>query len=656
LLSKKIYITVHFEIIASLGDQPERREMNYLVGGNGKFGAHYLFSANIDAIVNYLPPCTSCTKKLLNFPNYLQEQSKCENCLLWNHSRKCKMSEYNPPLDYPIDLIPSDGKLQSVELSFDMLNKVVEYASQKFEQGDWTEKQLSSYVNSCGINRAGCLKIIEHCHNKMSYDFIRDNVTNSESTLLKLDFDKDPAKYSHWRGGPFWKSNLNLYQFVDVLMHLLFLWITKSTREIILHWITDTKRINGYKKFANSIFYHIAEMSLDWCKLIVAKSGWVSDNYIAFARVCKWFYLPIVEFHIKEEYKEPITSINKWYTKMCRDWLEAHGYSSNDNINEMRNRIKHYKNDTSNPPKLVKSVCSSTQDINHLIGSLLAMISSIMRNEVTDASINRVEREIKVFLTYLHIVQNNFEDNDDNGRKKKRIPYWLSRYNHMSLLNIPTHMKRFGPMINLWEGSNQGEGYLRFVKPKINNIHSKNWQLNTHCVIFNEISLEQVIENHVNKNYSKSKCCSFQNDINSRMNRPKKMYMTYKSVNEIYSSFRKNRPFSAVRCYDQKFYAVVQRVQSKLYAIPIQIQHFKKISSLSMDFHKVEIDSSMTDTELQPFDENCISNYLLLLPELDKDGYINLEGNGSYYIIDSDWNELDCHILLSPPKSPNCKY
>ena len=75
-----------------------------------------------------------------------------------------------------------------------------------------------------------------------------------------------------------------------------------------------------------------------------------------------------------------------------------------------------------------------------------------------------------------------------------------------------------------------------------------------------------------------------------------------------------------------------------------------------MDFHKVEINLSMTDTELQPFDENCISNYLLLLPELDKDGYINLEGNGSYYIIDSDWNELDCHILLSPPKSPNCKY
>ena len=115
----------------------------------------------------------------------------------------------------------------------------------------------------------------------------------------------------------------------------------------------------------------------------------------------------------------------------------------------MRNRIKDYKNDTSNPPKVVESLCCSTQDINHLIGSLLAMISSIMRNEVTDESINGVEREIKVFLTYLHIIQSNFRSNDNDKRNKNTKPYWLSRYNHMSLLNIPSHLRHFGPMINL---------------------------------------------------------------------------------------------------------------------------------------------------------------------------------------------------------------
>ena len=132
--------------------------------------------------------------------------------------------------------------------------------------------------------------------------------------------------------------------------------------------------------------------------------------------------------------------------------------------------------------------------------------------------------------------------------------------------------------------------------------------------------------------------------------------MKYKYVNEIFSSFRKNRPISAVRCHNQKFYAVVQSVKSTLYAIEIEFQHFKNISSLAMNFHQVNMNLAATDSQLQPFDEGFISNYLLLLPELDKEGYINLQGNGSYYIIDSDWNELDSHILLSPPKSPNCKY
>ena len=105
--------------------------------------------------------------------------------------------------------------------------------------------------------------------------------------------------------------------------------------------------------------------------------------------------------------------------------------------------------------------------------------------------------------------------------------------------------------------------------------------------------------------------------------------MKYKSVNEIFSSFRKNRPISAVRCQNQKFYAVVQSVKSTLNAIEIEFQHFKNISSLAINFNQVNMNLAVTDSQLQPFDEGFISNYLLLLPELDKEGYINLQGNGS---------------------------
>ena len=122
---------------------------------------------------------------------------------------------------------------------------------------------------------------------------------------------------------------------------------------------------------------------------------------------------------------------------------------------------------------------------------------------------------------------------DVNKECKSTKPYWLAKYNHLSLLNIPRTMKLFGPMINLWEGSNQGEGYLRFAKPKLTNIHSKNQNLNAHCEMLKEISLCKVIESHVNNHYTTSKCCKFQNFKNSRMDRQKKMYMKYKSVNDF---------------------------------------------------------------------------------------------------------------------------
>ena len=60
-----------------------------------------------------------------------------------------------------------------------------------------------------------------------------------------------------------------------------------------------------------------------------------------------------------------------------------------------------------------------------------------------------------------------------NKTEGETIPYRLSKYNYLSFLNFPDTMKLYGPLINLWEGSNKGEGYLRYAKPMIVNIHSK---------------------------------------------------------------------------------------------------------------------------------------------------------------------------------------
>ena len=589
----KKHVSVHFEIIASLGDQPERRELNYLSAGNSKFGPRYLWSANISSMSTYIPPCEKCFEMLKISPIFLNTEHNCDNCLIWDTTKLCAMTEYDPPPDYPNDLLSTNSKLRPYELTFEILNKVIHFASKNFENGLWSEKELMSYTSSHGINKLGSRKIIEHCENKMAYNLYQNEVTNADGKLVMCDYAKNPDKYSHWKGGPFWKSNLQLFQFVDVLMHLLFLGVTKSTKELIYDWITQTKRLNGYKLFANNIFSHVAGMGLDWCKLLVATSGWVSDNYLAFARICKWFYYPIVFLQQNEIYHEPTLPLNKWYVKMCKEWLAAYGYDTNGTVTVLKERIEAIRNDPLTSNKLLEQTCGSGQEISHMIGSMLSMISSIMRKEVFDESIDKIEREIKIYLSFFHMVQDKSNNHDKKKSRMKRKPSWMTKYNYLSLLNIPTCIKLFGPMINLWEGSNQGEGYLRFAKPKLNNIHSKNWQQNAHSEILTEMSFDQVIENHVNNNLMTGRCSKIQNLTNSRMEREKKMYVKYKSINEIWSLYRRNRPISAVKCSDDLFYAVVQNTQEKLHAVPIQLCHMKSIPSLSMNYHAINFDHQL---------------------------------------------------------------
>jgi hypothetical protein len=83
----KKHVCFHFEIIASLRDQPERRELNYLTGGNSKFGARYLWSANIAAMRKYIPPCENCFQMLKNSPSLLKTEHSCDKYLMWDTSK-----------------------------------------------------------------------------------------------------------------------------------------------------------------------------------------------------------------------------------------------------------------------------------------------------------------------------------------------------------------------------------------------------------------------------------------------------------------------------------------------------------------------------------------------------------------------------------------
>ncbi len=103
--------------------------------------------------------------------------------------------------------------------------------------------------------------------------------------------------------------------------------------------------------FSKGILDLIIDMGLDWMKVLAVESGWVSDNYLAFCCLCKWYYSP---FHYIPEYiyEEPAALIGNWYVKNCRDLLSAHDFNTKGKVDELKQRINQIKCDKANPPKL----------------------------------------------------------------------------------------------------------------------------------------------------------------------------------------------------------------------------------------------------------------------------------------------------------------
>ena len=136
--------------------------------------------------------------------------------------------------------------------------------------------------------------------------------------------------------------------------------------------------------------------------------------------------------------------------------------------------------------------------INEMIGVMISMIASIMTTEVSVPIIDSIDREIKIFLSNIHKVHTSLPSTLSNATSSKNFKIiWLSIYNFQSLFNIPDEMRRFGPLVNLWEGSNQGEGYLRYAKPKVINIPSKNWKFNAHVKLLNDNAFQSVVDCHL---------------------------------------------------------------------------------------------------------------------------------------------------------------
>jgi hypothetical protein len=234
----------------------------------------------------------------------------------------------------------------------------------------------------------------------------------------------------------------------------------------------------------------LVKFKLGWLKLLPYKGdrlgGWVSENYVSFCRISRWFYLILDELKPDNEpYKDPAGEQNSWKAVENRLWLKARGLQSEGKAKEVQERVAHYLA-AENVPPILPSPGGTVQDVHQLVHSMYEMVKLVMVFEVDDDVIRNADFQIKWFLTNVAVCDKKINPNT-------KIPFWISSYTYPCLLNLPSHMKEYGPLKNLWEGCIRGEGSLRYIKPMHQNLGLRaGWPVNILTRFYQKFGLRAV--------------------------------------------------------------------------------------------------------------------------------------------------------------------
>ena len=332
--------------------------------------------------------------------------------------------------------------------------------------------------------------------------------------------------------------------------------------------------------------------------------GWISESYMAMVRLNKWFYSGVnsISFDkaVQDLVKLPRSS---WLKEHNVAWLTMQNIDSSGNADDLKKRVKFYFDLPDGPPEPSDFFSKPSDNLLLTIQSLISMMAYLMVTEVNEQIIIESERRIKLFLSCYKMFDDEFdnktlqkkEDNKDHNKSNiivdfipnnhnqhlnqdiihnlefdlneennievrcilpvvtnntdatyekktvtKRIPGWISSCNFVCLLNLPNAMRQFGPLRNLWEGSFQGEGYLRIAKKHMKTGLRGNWSYNTLKKVMQEKTFLHLLEKYETND-----------DMNKNNNHDS--YYSYKTRAEAFYKYQKGVPLLIIQQSDGSF-------------------------------------------------------------------------------------------------------
>jgi hypothetical protein len=652
-----------------LQDTPEKTSSNGLASFTAKNAAYYGYIMDIDGKEGLLPSCRDCFHRRMSARYMNNNTSDIDGC----PSSSCY--DWQPPGLEAISWSGLIGYFKSV-LTRACTERMTDRAS------------LIARLRTAGLSPPLAASLAEYIRERVHA--LGDNTPEPAEV--------SPPLPSLWHDPPFF----DVGESIEVVMHQLFLGIVRSMAKDVIHpFLAGRGQWSGYSHVANEISSKIGSLKLSWMKILPMTDagnhgGWVSENYLAYGRLLKYFgSIPcMAQGVLVPEYNDPDIPLEEFSLPQMKRWLRATGIEVCKPVNRTRVLKLDFLNTiratgwqrVGDPPAPLRNPTRGTPiELFHAnIQTCYSLLCLVMhpRDSVTLEQAWEVDRAAKLYLS----VDDMFIDGVVvPTRPDRKIPA-LRKRNKRNLLKLSPSLIRYGPFHLLTELGPKGEGAIQTVKPivkKGQGIHRDGWSKHVangwarrHCLktmIWMIIDAFRValandqttglpeddvaflsnggnlFSQYFARTYPEDDSVLLLGATGSHQSKKSKYYHVYRSKCAVDRLLLEGRaPISVISALQREggahLYAMVYRDdsgQETLLVILPRVFRLEKAGCCFWEWHQVGEDESTTLL----LEDVVIAEPLLLLPFVESGVGTDLRGDRcvepKYYTISHGWREMD---------------
>ena len=294
-------------------------------------------------------------------------------------------------------------------------------------------------------------------------------------------------------------------------------------------------------------------------------------------------------------------------------WMRDRGIkgASKLNVSELKEKLGELMNRAGGPPPVLGPKGGPIHHMEDLIVSFHSVMSNLMTDFVDQCVVRTVDMEIKIFLSVLDQIDSSLREVGDD-------PIWITSSNCINLLNLPDILEKFGPMRYLWEGSMQGEGIIKHLRPFVHGMKN-NWHVNALTSFCRHRSL--LMMKHDDTSIG-DRVLGYRNTDKCRK---------YKCSEACSEALLQHRPLSAVQFSN----GMLGMLLTKDIFVELHVNNYLH-THFSQAYFTVSIDTTKHRAVTKPGD---IVFHLLFLPDIDLETGM-MSKNSAYCILRDDWTSL----------------